>query len=471
MRGSRRLVVACPLIVGLVASFTGSAPASAATAPTAPRVDLSTRAGVDALLVSLGVDPARAQFQRGMRNYVGPHCPSANWTCATTNRPVVQIVDVAGGTNRFVATAESGSARLVVVQVAQTASASNSATCTAASCEIVQENDSGNNKATIRQSVSQTDHSPPVQLDTQHAGVSQVNGSGQNLADITQYINQDTHVVAPEVVQDQQAYQDISNGPSLGCPQTVGLCQTNGSGDNLATVDQSQFQSAHADGNSITQCQNTADDLSVPACQHQSPPCPSGITLSCPNQLFTGEQDSTSGRNDLKIDQDIDQGQFANAPTTNTNCTSPPSPGICQQESNPQGGEEIDHSQSSSALSSLMTDQTEHQSQNAPTGICAVCQWVYGPMAKPSFQQDNPGDLTDIDQFSMIATGDNAQIFDDLIADCQTTGTCHIDQETNINNTKFENPLHCDAMGCFVETVCFPDSESPGGAFCEQGGD
>src|SRR5207249_9100504 len=226
------------------------------------------------------------------------------------------------------------------------------------------------------------------------------NTTGDNIADITQYVNQDTHSSGtPTVLQDQQAYQDISNGPSTGCTNTVGLCQTNGSGDNLANVNQSQFQSAHADGNSITQCQNTGNAASVPDCQHQSPPCPPGInTLSCPNQLFTGEQDSTSGRHDLNIDQDIDQGQFANAPTTNTNCATTPSPGICQQESNPQGGEEIDHSQDSSALSPLTTGQTEHQSQNAPKGICAGCQWVYGPMAKPSFQQSNLGDTTDIDQ-------------------------------------------------------------------------
>jgi hypothetical protein len=479
MKRSVRPLLAAAVVLSLVTALGGVATASTseivgAAAPAA--VDLSSRAAINGYLASRGIDPRTAVFQQGSRNYAGPACPGTGWTCTSTSRPIVQIVRTAGGLNRFVSSSTSTHGATVIQIALAAPPGGNSATCTdEVSCSITQTNTTGTNRATIRQRTFQRDML--VQVARQHADVTQVNQSGDNIADISQYVNQDSQFNdgAAVVTQDQQAFQDVS--PPMPLPMEYpcmttpgGLCQVNDTGNNSGNVDQSQSQFVHADATSVTQCQNTGNNDSVPGCAHSpAVTCPPGMVLACPNQLATGTQTSNTGTNDMDADQDINQDAHANAPTTNTQCDPVPAQGICQQQSNAEGGVEIDHTQSSPGLSTLDTDQIEHQTLKAPQGICADCQWAYGPMSKPSFQQSNPGDRTNISQFSVQGAGDNAQFFEDLIAECETSGNCHIDQEVRQNNESFSNPDHCDAMSCFEFITCFPDGG--GGTFCTTVGD
>ncbi|MFN2545605.1 MAG: hypothetical protein ABR600_13700 [Actinomycetota bacterium] len=464
----QRLALAFSLVAVLVSSLSVAAAAAPAATQArgtlaGPALDLSTMHRIQSYLRALGVDPATAIVERGARNYAGPRCPGAGWNCAGTTRPVIQIGTVAGGVNRFVA---RGGTSATVVQVAAAPAVTNTYTCTDEMvCTTTQTNTTGTNKATVRQKTTRKGDQG-AQLDKQHADIVQTNDSGDNIVDISQSINQDLNSNGtPVVLQDQQAFQDVSGAPVSPCDDPdAGLCQQNGSGDNRATIDQYEAQSAHANGTSITQCQNTADGSDIPGCQHPMPMyCPTGgDRLACPNQLVVGEQDSDSGRNTADVDQDINQDEHATGPTDNTDCVTAPAPGICQQESNREGGMEIDHAQLSTGISRLDTSQVEHQTLKAPKGICGDCQFAFGPMSKPANQDDNPNDRIDIEQFSSQSADPGAQLDEFLEAECSTSGICHIDQEVRQNNDKFVNPDHCDAMFCDQIVECFsPASEGP----------
>ena len=51
---------------------------------------LTSKAGIDRYLVSMGYNPRTFVVQRGKRNHAGRGCPGATWNC-TTARRVVQI--------------------------------------------------------------------------------------------------------------------------------------------------------------------------------------------------------------------------------------------------------------------------------------------------------------------------------------------------------------------------------------------
>src|SRR5205823_835690 len=72
---------------------------SAATKTSNSKPDLTTAAGINAYLMSVGVDPTTVVRQLGPLNYAGPSsgCPGIGWNC-TTATTVVQIAS-AGGTN------------------------------------------------------------------------------------------------------------------------------------------------------------------------------------------------------------------------------------------------------------------------------------------------------------------------------------------------------------------------------------
>src|SRR5438093_6065282 len=74
-------------------------------------VDLTTKAGINSYLTSIGVDPASAVWQQSLLNYAGPSCPGAGWNCVGTDAPVVQIA-LPGGSNLF----SCGGADCLVIQ-------------------------------------------------------------------------------------------------------------------------------------------------------------------------------------------------------------------------------------------------------------------------------------------------------------------------------------------------------------------
>ena len=74
-----------------VAVLTGSVGAGAARTPAKLAINLSTKAAVKQYLRSIHVNPRGVVIQRGLRNYAGPSCPGAGWTCTSTSNPVVQV--------------------------------------------------------------------------------------------------------------------------------------------------------------------------------------------------------------------------------------------------------------------------------------------------------------------------------------------------------------------------------------------
>src|SRR5438105_3305448 len=179
MRGSRRLVFAVSIIFALVGSLSAVAVGAPASRPlnhtvartVTHRLDLSSRAKINTYLRSIGVNPARAVFQRGPRNYAGPNCPGARWNCTSADAPVVQLA-AAGGPNTFAcASSPPGSApsppdTCIVIQMG---SGPNTATCTEYStldvvtqtCDITQVSAGTDSQASIQQTIVTKDAVSP----------------------------------------------------------------------------------------------------------------------------------------------------------------------------------------------------------------------------------------------------------------------------------------------------------------------
>src|SRR5712691_12330048 len=94
-------------------------------------MNLSTRAGVVQYLALHGINARGVVVQRGLHNYAGPNCPGRGWTCTTAKR-VLQIAATASASNTFVCTASTGGSSTppddcVIIQSASTTT--NTAVC------------------------------------------------------------------------------------------------------------------------------------------------------------------------------------------------------------------------------------------------------------------------------------------------------------------------------------------------------
>src|SRR5919108_1689312 len=93
--GMALVVIAVPSVAGIHAA---ASPTSAHRAVRhahrgVTHVNVRSQASINRYLRSIGVNPATAVVQKGLRNYAGPNCPGADWNCTSANAPVVQLAD------------------------------------------------------------------------------------------------------------------------------------------------------------------------------------------------------------------------------------------------------------------------------------------------------------------------------------------------------------------------------------------
>jgi hypothetical protein len=193
---------------------------------------------LDSFLEKTGLDANDVVVQRGTKNYAGPHCPGAGWSC-TKARVVIQIA-VTGGQNESECTSSNKSNPCVIVQNSD--GGSNVARCIQKSqeyggsqqstqaCYIKQTNTTGENSARIQQTIYQKTKSGK-QKATQRSRVEQANESGTNNVAATQKV-------------DQYASGDPTGTQNQDSQQTFTLDQTSDSGPNNEVMHQSLNQNA-----------------------------------------------------------------------------------------------------------------------------------------------------------------------------------------------------------------------------------
>jgi hypothetical protein len=463
-----------PLVVvigaaSVVFAAGGAVPAGAGTkSGSGQALDLSTEAAVAALLSSIGVDAADLVVQRGLRNYAGPRCPGADWSC-TTAAKVVQVAP-AGGENRF----ECGDPALFVAgsplpvmsdclavqQVAPSVTPAtapdqedNHAECRerdhdrdstsslvqGEDCHIVQEAGDGANHALVSQLITQS-ASGSTQTAVQDAEVIQMNGEDANHSQVTQKIAQSTNErSASSVSQSQNAFQSVcvwQGGPTVPTAEDCPAATTPSNGNNFSTIHQSESQSAKASAPTSTQHQNQSPISSVALTDCN----PAFGPVTQPNVCAKVDQQSTDGRLESYIDASIDQ----DARTTATGATSEQRQGTAaggidgKVTQFPTTGRRLSHTKLREAQASNAGSTNVVQHQFAPQYCCAT--------------QPGPGGTTDginIDQRSTqhasvssapldtfaLARANPAALQDTfLVGQCETTGGCTVGHEVRQDN-------------------------------------
>jgi hypothetical protein len=336
---------------------------SAATKPSTSKPNLTTVAGINAYLTSLGVDPTTVVRQIGPLNYAGPSsgCPGIGWNC-TQATTVVQMAPAAG-TNSADITCKanppsnppSPAGDCVIVQM--NPSGNNKARChehdttvpTASEfCTITQENGTGQNNANVDQQIDQNDTGGSAQDGRQYASVTQMNVSGDNQAQVFQAIHQDLGTGATQN-QDGHQVTIVDQGGNGTADQT---------GKNAATVNQGQDQSEVDQGAAVSgQEQNTAG---LPSDAHFTDCNPGatsgGVFVAAPNLCANITQDGTT-LNDVYLDQSTNQDQRTTATSGH------------QIQGSLAGGLDGSVTQPTTGTANLHGSPTEAQSQRAPTGF------------------------------------------------------------------------------------------------------
>lgn len=414
----------------LVAALTAAALAtSAGAAEQRAGADLTTPAGIDRYLISLGVDPGTVVVQRGRRNYAGPNCPGKGWNCTTARR----VVQVSRQSNFFQCTpagpgTNAATNTCVIVQASTTGT--NNAICrmsddgasVSQSCNVTQSNQSGSNLATVdlfARARGGTSHAA-----TQGAAVTQTNVAGLN--DLNSLQKADQYVtVATGGSQSQEAHQ------------TLDASQSNGTGNNTSQV--KQFQVIRATANiagALTQHQNE-DSLG-------------------PNLDADIDQESDSGTNHSLLDQG-----------TNLNLQATSRTSVTQVQGSPTGGVKGTVDQSSSAPSTSVNHQDENINAHANTPPGTLTQTQFGPMECCTSQLGNSSNMFDINQDAGLFA-DNGFQSNTLIAHCLTDGTCNISQRSQRNDETTTNSDSCTAVAgpCAAEATitCTPGEACTTGA-------
>jgi len=436
--------------------------------------DLTTRAGAQRYLRAIGLDPRQVVIQRGARNYAGSSCPGKGWSCTTAR----QVLQVGRANIYFCSPKQSGASPndCVIVQ-----SGGGTATCTETSgsnmttqkCSITQTNSStgANNNALVVQILAQTAAGGGTQVATQSTSIVQDNTlGGSNLVGVTQNVVQllgrgagalndnpndaddFTPPTALPINQKQDAYQRLSIVQSTSKP--TGLA-----GNNTAGILQTQLQRARADrAPSITQRQNT---VLAPT------PCPvlSALDDASANQCASVQQTSSTtpnlgGKNTSLLRQDYRQFQAA------SNCCV--TLGTQVQGIATQGG--LDHGflESSSGLSTQVSNQVERQTQRrssiASPGLTVE---QHGPTRKGTGSQTgNPADTAKQTQDSVqISTPTSGVVTTNIVTDhCSSDGTCtgtqHVDSNGIVENNTQTGSTITIAVAC-AENDCESSSGPP----------
>jgi hypothetical protein len=453
MRRTRRKALAATFPVLIVATLFSATMAS--TASGEPDLDLSSDAAIVDYLGSIGIDPADVVWQRGLRNYAGPTCPGPGWNCVQANKPIVQITTPLG-MNMFSCTA----LECIVVQVALKGG-SNSADCdrgdkhapTAVQvCDVTQANEgnpNSSNNAVINQNIQQRTGS--AQDARQVARITQTNTLGKNHAAIHQVIGQAQSASGgSSIEQIQEAHQAATVTQTTSDPTASQL------GDNTSDINQRQDQSQRASGSpAISQEQNTApgtdltcDQPGDPTYDQQKNQCAqvaqhSGLlSVGPPPTLAAGGGDQRSS-----LSHDMTQRQVA---------------GNTEEVDQDQGffstGEGGTKEQLSSGVSDGTATQDMLQVQTAPPDAFVFQSQDTGDPRCCWIQAGNDANSANIAQTTdQSSSSDNAFQSAVLQADCDSSGTCHVDQAATIEGDTNSNS--CDEPSCHEATFNFDGGE------------
>jgi hypothetical protein len=421
------------LVAAIAAAFLVT---SAGAAEQRATVDLTTRAGVDRYLISLGVDPAGVVVQRGKRNYAGPNCPGKGWSC-TKARRVVQISQQ--NPNIFQcspASAGTDPAKNACVIVQTNTTAANVALCrmqntapeVSQSCSITQSNQQAANRATVE--LLARLRGGEAQEGRQTVEVTQDNGSGLNNLDSLQRV--DGLLSGASAAQVQEGHQ------------TLTARQTSMSGNNNSQVKQFDVLKAIANvGGGLVQRQN-ADD--------EGPNLDADVT-----------QTSASGRNTSLLDQGTNLNLSAQSTTGPVN----------QRQGSPTGGLAGNVTQTSSGVSTTTAFQDEDLNAHATTPPGTLTQVQFGPMDCCTDQLGNGNNVFDINQESRLFSDGGVQQ-SRINGQCRTSGRCSVDQLQRTDAELLRNSDSCQGsvefpctvfigIVCFPREGCFPTGGGEGG--------
>jgi len=439
------------------------------------KIDVSTRAAVVHYLRSIHVNPKGLVIQRGLRNYAGAHCPGTGWICTSTSHPVVQVA-TAGGTNTF----RCSTGRCAAVQVAASASATNTAKCikvgglSTQSCTINQSSSSGNNVAIVYQlavgAVSRT------QTAVVNASISQTatGSTNTNTACVSQNVLMDGSTVAVQPVT-----------IALEAHQTVSINQNSAYGGNSAQSSATALGTCDT-GHPLTQNQvlNAIDVARGSVTQNEN------AVNSGPNMTIDVEQNQSAGF--LGSAYGPNSANFNQTNSLTAVATTPNGP-VSQTQSSVNGGLLGTINQDSRDLSTATATQTETQCEDAHSNASVKCdrttpdppaysltQTQYGPVHKgvgTATQTGNTGDTFSVSQSSTQDDdqGAGSQQTNVVQGDCSTSGlsptACTVSQNTQVDGQSHTNTqsgqdvntsTNCTGSTCTTPKIVFDGSAGTG---------
>jgi hypothetical protein len=463
--------------------------------------NLNTLAGASRYLRAIGLDPHGLVIQRGARNYAGPNCPGARWTCTSTAHPVIQIA-AAGGKNTFLCT----SGRCAVVQATRSrtatkttrpltaAAAPNKAICIKTtglgqSCSINQKG-ATDNTAIVYENVPKT------------TGLTQ---TASQTAQITQQATGATNSNTACVYQASSIDGSTNASGKKGTPVTVTL---NAHQSVLITQD------AHGGNNTLQSATAVGACAGSSLTQNQT----LSSTATGSSSITQNENAADSGPNVLlDIKQNQSAGYFGDAATTGLNnatfsqtnvltaIANTPGPSVSQTQSSASGGISADVNQFSHGISTANATQTETQCEDAATSGLTACstaqdppsysltQVQYGPVKNAgsksptaasrsfalvrkdpgSIQSGNSQNTFTINQTSTQYNDTGLNQTNEVQGACATSGYCTVSQTTTVNSETTTNnqagqnvdtTTSCTGSDCTAPTPGITFDGSPGTA-------
>jgi hypothetical protein len=431
--------------------------------------NLSSVSGAMRYLRAIGLNPNRVVIQQGARNYAGPSCPGARWTCASTAHPIVQIA-APGGTNRF----RCVTASCVVVQATTAAATTNTAKCIRTtgitqSCSISQTSATADNVAIV------------VEIATKMAGLTQ---NASSTAQITQQAtgssNSNTACVYQSVNIDGSptATKGKPVTVTLNAHQSISITQDSAAGGN-AVQNATPAGACDAPGSLLTQAQTLTSRATGSGAITQN----ENAAASGPNMLLDIAQNQSAGF--LGSASGANRAAFAQTNSLVAVASTPVGP-VSQTQSSPVGGLEATVNQFSHDVSTIVAEQTETQCEHAQTSGPLTCvtgnpppysltQVQYGPLRKGpccSTQGDNPGSTFTVEQSSTQDNDTHQDQTNQIEADCRTSGSCTVTQTTTVDGQTTTNTqtaqtvntsITCTGTSCSTApTIVFDGSPGTG---------
>jgi hypothetical protein len=449
--------------------------------------NLHTIAGVRQYLRAIGVNPRGVVVQRGVRNYAGPNCPGAGWTCTSTAHPVVQIA-AAGGKNTFLC--KTGNCAVVQTTISAAAKTSRALTAAAAvpntakcvkttgltqSCSINQVNTTADNTAGVYENTSKM--SGLTQTASYTASITQSATTGMNFACVYQEVSIDgstTALKGKPVTVTLRAHQGITIAQNSLTGNTAANAADSSGGcprvpDPAKPLTQKQTLTSTAYGNAaITQLENDpADPTSGP-----------NLNLAINQNQSDTYKGIAGGTNTITTLQQSNQVADASGGSTGSNLQTD-GPVVQTQSKPPDGGILATMNQSSTAKSTISATQVENQCELAqktgslPTGgplptdaggcftvsrpgplPAQLSQTQYGPIASgghtrntarrslakngkdSSVQGDNPDDTFGVSQVTTQKKdlNDPSSQPNVMTVTCTTSGNCSGTSALHNNN-------------------------------------